>query len=87
MGERRVVIRASEVGQYAFCATSWWLSRVAGRPSANALALREGEAAHRRHGRATGLSVSLRWLAWALLFIALLLAVMGTMGAVGELIG
>jgi hypothetical protein len=85
--DRRPVIRASEVGRYVFCATSWWMGRVAGRASGNVRALRQGEAAHHRHGRAIGLSGLLRWLAWALLFVAAVLALMGTISAAGELIG
>ena len=49
-GKQRV-IRASEVGQYKFCARAWWLDRVMGNPSTNRSALEDGEAAHRWHGR------------------------------------
>ena len=45
------VIRASEVGEYAYCARAWWLRRVKGHQSANVAALRRGTARHRAHGR------------------------------------
>jgi 3-mercaptopyruvate sulfurtransferase SseA len=46
------VIRASEIGQYAFCARAWWLGRVKGFRSTNVAVMREGTARHRQHGRA-----------------------------------
>jgi hypothetical protein len=46
------VIRASEIGQYAFCARAWWLGRVKGYRSTNVAVMREGTTRHRRHGRA-----------------------------------
>lgn len=45
------VIRASEVGEYAFCARSWWLRRVRGLRPANVEELTGGVEAHQRHGR------------------------------------
>ena len=45
------VIRASEIGEYAYCAHAWWLRRVKGRRSANVAAMERGQARHRAHGR------------------------------------
>ena len=45
------VIRASEIGQYTYCARAWWLGRVKGHRSANIDAMRRGMARHREHGR------------------------------------
>ena len=45
------LVRASEIGQYVFCARAWWFNRVKGYPSENLAALRQGTARHRRHGR------------------------------------
>ena len=45
------VIRASELGQYAYCARAWWLGRVLGYRSTNLERLAAGEAAHVRHGQ------------------------------------
>jgi hypothetical protein len=45
------VIRASELGEYAYCARAWWLGRVLGYHPANLESLVAGEAAHVRHGQ------------------------------------
>ncbi len=45
------VIRASEIGQYAYCARAWWLARVLGYRSSHQEAMDAGTAAHERHGR------------------------------------
>ncbi len=45
------VIRASELGQYAYCARAWWTGRVLGYRSTNLERLAAGEAAHIRHGQ------------------------------------
>lgn len=78
------ILRASEVGHYAFCARAWWLGRVKGYRSANVAALRHGQARHLAHGQAVAGYHRLRrvaiWLLLAatLLFAAwLLLTVMG----------
>jgi len=45
------IVRASEIGQYAFCARAWWFSRVKGYRPANVAewsAARPGKS----HGRA-----------------------------------
>ncbi len=66
----REVIRASEVGQYVYCARAWWLGRVRGYRSINVAALEAGRAAHRRHGRAVARHHRLRRLAYVLLALA-----------------
>jgi len=45
------IIRASEIGQYAFCARAWWLQRVKGVAPQNVSALEAGRAGHGAHGR------------------------------------
>ena len=69
------VIRASEVGQYAFCARAWWLGSVEGKPSTLQEEMAAGEAVHRRHGRRVRASVTLRRAAYLLLGLALLAVV------------
>lgn len=64
------VIRASEVGQYGFCARAWWLARVKGHRSTNVAALERGTARHRAHGRAVEGYHLLRLAALALLLLA-----------------
>ncbi|MBC8449365.1 MAG: hypothetical protein H8D78_16575 [Chloroflexi bacterium] len=70
----RTYTRASEVGQYAYCARAWWLGAVQGERSANVEALEEGQLAHRRHGRQVVAYHRLRSLGYVLLAAALLLS-------------
>lgn len=64
------LVRASEVGQYAYCARAWWLARVKGHRSTNVAALERGTARHRAHGRAVEGYHLLRLAAWGLLLAA-----------------
>ncbi len=68
------VIRASELAQYVFCAHAWWLGAVEGQPSAHRREMQTGEVAHRRHGRKVRTSVVLSRLAYLLLALAILIA-------------
>jgi hypothetical protein len=67
------IIRASEIGQYAFCARAWWLGRVKGYRSANVVAMQHGTARHRIHGRAVEGYHWLRRVAVILLILAAVL--------------
>jgi CRISPR/Cas system-associated exonuclease Cas4 (RecB family) len=74
------VIRASEVGEYGYCARAWWYRHVARIEPADRETLRRLEAgtrAHRRHGRSVALSGVLSGvgLVLALLGALLLMAV------------
>lgn len=66
----RVVIRASEIGQYAYCARAWWLGNVMGLPSSNVREMAQGEVVHRQHGQAVWVAGALRVLAIGLLLVA-----------------
>ena len=81
------VIRASELGEYVYCARSWWLRRVQGVQSRNKAALRSGMAAHDRHGRGVATVQTQRRLATLLLAAALLVllaaVLMALMGGAG----
>jgi hypothetical protein len=71
VGERRDdLIRASEIGHYAFCARAWWLGRVKGYRSANVAAMEAGTLQHREHGRQVENAHRLRRLAQAMLILA-----------------
>ena len=50
------IVRASELGQYSFCAKAWWLGSVEGAPSANVREMDAGVSAHERHGQAVKVS-------------------------------
>jgi hypothetical protein len=78
------IIRASEIGQYAFCAHAWWLGSVEGRPSANRQELTAGEAAHLRHGLGVKASLLLSRVAYAALALAV---VVGLVWMVSLLVG
>ena len=71
------VIAASELGQYAFCARSWWLGRVKGYPSAHWQEMAAGHGAHLAHGRLVLRYHRLQRLAAVLLLAAALLSVVG----------
>src|SRR5215212_9791647 len=64
--ERRAVIRASEMGEYVYCARAWWLRRVAGLEPAGRERREYGVGLHHRHGRAVAGSRALLVLVWAL---------------------
>ncbi|HWQ14263.1 MAG TPA: hypothetical protein VNL77_15800 [Roseiflexaceae bacterium] len=68
--ERRAIIRASEVGEYVYCARAWWLRRVVGLEPAGAERRERGTALHHRHGRDVAASRALLWLGLALALAA-----------------
>jgi CRISPR/Cas system-associated exonuclease Cas4 (RecB family) len=71
--ERLPIIRASEVGEYVYCARAWWLRRVAGLEPAGRERRERGTVLHRRHGAAVASSRALLLLAVALIAVALAL--------------
>jgi len=78
------VIRASEIGRYAYCAHAWWLGSVRGLPSTHEREMVAGEVAHLRHGRGVRASLWLSRLAYTVLLLA---AVVGVVWLVGWLVG
>ncbi len=70
------IIRASEIGQYLFCARAWWLGSVEGVPSAHREEMDAGESVHRQHGRQVRVAITLHRIAWALITLALLAAIL-----------
>jgi hypothetical protein len=74
--ERLPIIRASEVGEYVYCARAWWLRRVAGLAPAGRERRELGTILHRRHGRAVVGSRALVVLGAALALAAALLIVL-----------
>ena len=71
--ERIAIIRASEVGEYVFCARAWWLRRVCELEPAGAARRERGSMLHRRHGSAVAASRALLWLGLALAIVAVAL--------------
>ena len=68
------IIRASEVGEYTYCARAWWLHRVQGVSSSNVVALQSGQQTHDQHGRAVASFQRQRRLAATLAVLALVTA-------------
>ena len=68
------VIRASEIGQYKYCARAWWLGSVLGVPSSNTRELAHGEEHHQTHGRQVQTAGLLRWVALVVLLLAVIIA-------------
>jgi len=66
------VIRASELGEYEYCARAWWLGRVLGYRPANLERLAAGETTHLRHGQTVVSSHRLQRWAYGLLALAVL---------------
>lgn len=67
------MIRASEVGRYAFCARAWWLQYIQGCSPQNVEALSRGLEGHAAHGRMTRSARRLLAMAYGLLMIAAIL--------------
>lgn len=56
------IIRASELGEYYYCARAWWLRRVAGQEPDGAERRAAGTISHARHGRLVAASQRLLWI-------------------------
>lgn len=79
----RSIIRASELGEYVYCARAWWLRREQGVESRNVAAMQSGRAAHDQHGRVVAGVHTQRRLALILAFLAVLMAVAAIVFAIG----
>ena len=66
-------IRASEIGSFLYCQRAWWYQKH-GQPSANQAEMVAGVELHYRHGRSALATGCLRWVAYALILAALVLA-------------
>jgi CRISPR/Cas system-associated exonuclease Cas4 (RecB family) len=71
------IIRASEIGEYVYCARAWWLRRVGGLEPAGRERREYGTALHNRHGRAVAGSRVLLVFAGLLAVVALALMLLG----------
>jgi len=69
------VIRASEIGEYAYCHRAWWLHRVCGIASANRAQLASGVAHHAEHGRSVQRAGAFSRASIILLMLALCFAI------------
>lgn len=80
MSKDRSLVRASDIGSYAFCRRAWFLAQVKGVAHGDPARLAAGVTAHAQHGasvRRAGLAQRVAWLLLAagalLLVIAALL--------------
>lgn len=51
MAKDRSLVRASDLGAWAYCNRAWWLHEVKGVEHANPAALAQGNVVHKAHGR------------------------------------
>ena len=65
-------IRASEIGDYVYCARAWWY-RQNGEESSNTAEMESGTEFHRQHGRNVFYVRTLRLAGWGLLLLAFVL--------------
>src|SRR5689334_2789845 len=75
--QRLPIIRASEVGEYVYCARAWWLRRVEGLEPDARERLERGMILHRRHGLNVAGSRILLGVAVLLVFVAFVLLLVG----------
>lgn len=78
MAKDRSLVRASDIGAWAFCNRAWWLANVQQAEHENPAALSRGDEAHAAHGQIVTRSSRLQraglWLLLAGIGLALLLA-------------
>ncbi|HEX8709004.1 MAG TPA: hypothetical protein VF723_12225 [Pyrinomonadaceae bacterium] len=74
MSRKGKTIRASEVGEYVFCARAWRLRLDGHAPTAGQHAREAGDRWHRAHGQSVTRAERLRRIAFILFLLALLLA-------------
>ena len=70
------IIRASEIGQYDFCAKAWWLGSIDGVQPSNIRELQAGTAAHEQHGRQVQRASQLQRAAMGLVVLGVIVLVL-----------
>ena len=70
------VIRASEIGQYDFCAEAWWLGSIEGVRPSNVHELQAGAAAHAEHGRQVRRAAQMQMMAMGLVVLGVIVLVL-----------
>jgi hypothetical protein len=62
MAKERSLVRASDIGSWAYCRRAWWLAVVKGAPHRRPERLHAGNRAHRQHGATVaGAAQRARW--------------------------
>lgn len=75
MAKDRSLVRASDIGMWAFCQRSWWLAHVQDAVHQNPAVLTKGNVAHASHGQNVALAAKLRH--YGLLLVAASLVLLG----------
>ena len=70
------VLKASEIGGYAYCERGWWLSRVLGYRSAHRERMALGEQAHLSHGSTVVASHRLERWGYTMVFLGVSLGLL-----------
>jgi len=70
------IIRASEIGQYDFCAKAWWLGSIDGVQPSNMRELQAGAAAHEQHGRQVQRASQMQLVAMGLVALGVIVLVL-----------
>ena len=74
------IIRASEIGQYDFCAKAWWLGSIEGVSPSNIRELQAGTAAHEAHGQRVQRASQLQAAALVLVALGVIVLVLALFG-------
>jgi hypothetical protein len=74
MSQDRSLVRASDIGLWAFCHRAWWLAKVKDTPHRNPAILEAGVAAHASHGSQVVRARTLQRVGFGLIVAAVLLA-------------
>jgi hypothetical protein len=77
MSKDRSLVRASDMGAWAYCRRAWWLAKVKGARHEQPARLVAGTQTHRRHGQTVARAGRYGKLGWALVAIGLLGAIAG----------
>ncbi len=72
MRNDRTLVRASDIGLWAYCHRAWWLAQVKGAPHQNPQILTRGAEAHAAHGERALRAQQLQRIGLWLLLIAVL---------------
>jgi hypothetical protein len=76
VSDKEKFIRASEVGEYIFCARAWWLKVEGYEPTFGHAARSRGERWHQKHGRGVAQARRLKKVAAYSAFLAIVLGVL-----------
>ncbi len=74
MSQDRSLVRASDIGLWAYCHRAWWLAKVKGAAHSNPALLDAGSASHLRHGTRVARAEAMMRAGLVLIAVALVLA-------------